>query len=216
MTPTHNSTLPEVTHKVFLEIEINGKNVGKIVLGLFGKVAPKTVENFRALCACDKVDELENDKLCYKGSIFHRVIPDFMIQGGDTVHGDGTGGVSIYNHGGTFADEDFTVPFNRKFLLAMANSGPDSNASQFFITTVKAQWLTGKHVIFGKIMDESETVVKAVEKEGTNAGTPRRKVVIVDSGVMEVTESDKEDDGHDPHHNKDLEHDEDGDHEEEE
>ena len=192
--------MPEVTHRVYFQVEINGKDVGRIVLGLFGTVAPKTVENFRSLCACDRGD----DKLCYKGSTFHRVIPDFMIQGGDTVHGDGTGGASIYNDGGTFKDEEFKVTFNRKFLLAMANSGPDTNASQFFITTVKTQWLTGKHVIFGKIMDGSETVVKEIEKEGTNAGAPRAKIVIVDSGVLEVNESHKFDDGHDPHHNKDL------------
>lgn len=193
-------TLPEVTHRVFLEIEINGKNVGKIMLGLFGTVAPRTVENFRSLCVCDKGD----DKLCYKGSTFHRIIPDFMIQGGDTVHGDGTGGTSIYNDGGTFEDEESKVTFNRKFLLAMANSGPDSNASQFFITTVKTQWLTGKHVIFGKILDGSETVVKAIEKEGTNAGDTGSKIVIVDSGELDVKAEHKLDNGDDPHHNKDL------------
>jgi len=126
---TPHRTLPTVTHKVFLEVEIDGKNVGRIVLGLFRTAAPKTVDNFRALCACDTGDA----KLCYKGSTFHRVIPNFMIQGGDIIRGDGTGGASIYNGGGTFADEEFKVSFNRKFLLAMANSGPDTNASQFFM-----------------------------------------------------------------------------------
>lgn len=192
------STLPKVTHKVFLEVEIDDINVGKIVLGLFGTVAPKTVENFRALCACDADDK----KLCYKGSTFHRVMPNFMIQGGDVVHGDGTGGSSIYNNGGTFEDEGFKVTFNRKFLVAMANNGPDTNASQFFITTVKTQWLTGKNVVFGKVVDGSETIVKAIEEQGTNGGAPRAKIVIVDSGVMEVTES--YDDDKDPHHLKDL------------
>lgn len=189
-----------MTHKVFLQVEIDGKDAGKIVLGLFGTVAPKAVENFRALCACDQEDK----RLCYKGSTFHRVIPDFMIQGGDIIRGDGTGGISIYNNGGTFEDDGFAVPMNRKFLLAMANNGPDSNASQFFITTVKTQWLTDKNVVFGKIMDESETVVKDVEKEGTNCGTPRSNIVIVDSGELTVTEDDKTDDGSDPHHNRDL------------
>lgn len=192
--------LPPVTHKVYLQVEIDGEDVGQIVLGLFGTAAPKTVENFRALCACDRND----DRLCYKGSIFHRVIPNFMIQGGDIIRNDGTGGASIYNNGGTFEDEEFKVTFNRKFLLAMANSGPDSNASQFFITTVKAQWLTGKHVVFGKVMDGSETVVKAIEREGTNGGMPRvESIVIVNSGVMEL-DGPIEDDGRDPHHNKDL------------
>lgn len=197
---TSFSVLPPVTHKIFLQIEIDGENAGRIILGLFGTAAPKTVENFRSLAACDTDD----DRLCYKGSIFHRVIPNFMIQGGDIIRNDGTGGASIYNNGGTFADEDFKVTFNRKFLLAMANSGPDSNASQFFITTVKAQWLTGKHVVFGKVLDGSELVVKAIEKEGTNGGKPRSsKIVIVDSGVLELDEP-IEDDGDDPHHNKDL------------
>lgn len=125
------------------------------------------------------------------------------MKGGDIVRRDGTGGTSIYNDGGTFEDEEFKVTFNRKFLLAMANSGPDTNASQFFITTVKTQWLTGKHVVFGKVVDDSESVVKAIEKQGTNGGTPRaQKIVIVDSGVMEVTEN--YDDDRDPHHNNDL------------
>lgn len=195
------ATLPPVTHKVFLQVEIDGEDVGRIVLGLFGTVAPKTVENFRALCACDTDD----GRLCYKGSIFHRIIPNFMIQGGDIIRNDGSGGASIYNDRGTFPDEDFTVSFNRKFLLAMANSGPDSNTSQFFITTVKTQWLTGKHVVFGKVLDGSETVVKAIEREGTNGGVPRvEKIVIVDAGVIDL-DAPIEDDGPDPHHNKDVE-----------
>ena len=111
------STLPPVTHRVYLDVEIDDKNAGRIILGLFGTVAPKTVENFRALCACDTGDE----KLCYKGSEFHRVIPNFAIQGGDIVRGDGTGGASIYNDGGTFEDEEFKVTFNRKFLVAMVS-----------------------------------------------------------------------------------------------
>ncbi|CAB9500968.1 cis-trans isomerase [Seminavis robusta] len=192
-------TLPAITHKVFLQVEIDGHDVGRIVLGLFGEYAPKTVENFRALCACDSGEPA----LCYKGSSFHRIIPDFMIQGGDIIRNDGTGGDSIY--GGTFEDEDMTkVKFNRKFLLAMANSGPDTNASQFFITTVKAQWLTGKHVIFGRIMDGSEAVVKIIEKQGTYGGIPRAdKIVITDSGEIKL-EAPIIDDGNDPHHNRDT------------
>lgn len=108
-----------------------------------------------------------------------------MIQGGDIVRNDGTGGKSIYNNGGTFDDENFQVTFNRKFLLAMANSGRDTNASQFFITTVKTQWLTGKNVIFGKVLEASYGVVKAIEKEGTNSGIPRaHSIVVVASGEL--------------------------------
>lgn len=194
-------TLPDITHKVYLEVEIDGTNVGRIILGLFGKVTPKTVENFRSLCACDNQDKT----LCYKGSVFHRIIPNFMIQGGDIIRGDGTGGKSIYtphngngNEDGTFKDENFDIKFNRKYLLAMANSGkPNTNASQFFITTVKTQWLTGSHVVFGMVMEESYKVVKAIEKEGTNAGIPRaKKIVIIDSGELSLSErtSKKEDD----------------------
>jgi cyclophilin family peptidyl-prolyl cis-trans isomerase len=194
------STLPPITHKVWLQVEIDGVDVGRIVLGLFGTVAPKTVENFRALCACDTGEP----KLCYRGSLFHRIIPDNFIQGGDIIRNDGTGGDSIY--GGSFKDEDLTtVKFNRKFLLAMANSGPDSNASQFFITTVKTQWLSGKNVIFGRVMDDSESVVKEVEKQGTYGGFPRaNKIVIVDSGEIKLDKPIYDKDGHDPHHIKNL------------
>jgi peptidylprolyl isomerase len=183
-----------------LQVEIDGVDAGRIVLGLFGTVAPKTVENFRALCACDTSEP----KLCYRGSLFHRVIPDNFIQGGDIIRNDGTGGDSIY--GGSFKDEDLTaVKFNRKFLLAMANSGPDSNSSQFFITTVKTQWLSGKNVIFGRVMDDSENVVKEVEKQGTYGGFPRAdKIVIVDSGEIKLDKPIYDKDGHDPHHNKNL------------
>ena len=178
--------MPPITHKVWLQIEIDGEDVGRIVLGLFGTIAPKTVENFRALCACDIPGK---PHLCYRGSLFHRVIPDSFIQGGDIIRNDGTGGDCIYDDGATFDDEDLTtIQFNRKFLLAMANSGrPNTNASQFFITTVKTQWLSGKHVIFGIVLEDSETVVKAVEQQGTYGGIPKTdKIVIVNSGEIKL------------------------------
>lgn len=177
-------TMPKITHKVYLEvvIEDDEEGSGRIILGLFGTVAPKTVENFRSLCACDKgKGQITGKQLCYKDSTFHRIIPNFMIQGGDFTHGDGTGGESIY--GGRFEDETFEVKHNKKFLLSMANSGRDTNGSQFFITTVKTSWLDGKHVVFGMVL-EGEEVVSAIERQGTNGGKPRKRVVIRDSGEI--------------------------------
>jgi peptidylprolyl isomerase len=185
--------LPEVTHKVYLDVMIEGDETGpvRIVLGLFGTVAPKAVENFKALCACDcGKGKLTGKSLCYKGSTFHRVVPNFMIQGGDFTHGDGTGGESIY--GQQFEDEPLglAIKLNRKYLLSMANSGRNTNGSQFFINTVKAQWLDGKHVVFGVVL-EGVDVVKAIEREGSNGGHVRKLIQIQDSGALELSEKDK-------------------------
>mmetsp|Transcript_13312 Transcript_13312/g.20273 ORF Transcript_13312/g.20273 Transcript_13312/m.20273 type:complete len:248 (-) Transcript_13312:1779-2522(-) len=184
--------LPKITHKVFLDIKISDSDPMKIVLGLFGEVSPKIVENFRALCDCDKgVSKVTGKRLCYKNSIFHRVIPNFMIQGGDFTNHDGTGGESIYGH--DIDDEGLgTVKHGRKFLLSMANKGRrNSNNSQFFINTVKTQWLDNSHVVFGVVLD-GEDVVREIEKRGTNGGNPTESMTIVDSGSMSLTIQDKQ------------------------
>lgn len=173
---------PEITDKVFFEIEVDGNSAGRIVLGLFGKVAPKTVQNFKSLCACDKGrGKLSGKDLCYKNTPIHRIIPNFLIQGGDFTHHNGVGGECIW--GGKFEDETFELLHNKRYLLAMSNHGPNTNGSQFFINTVKTTWLDGKNVVFGMVV-EGKDVVDALEHLGTNSGMTRKTVMIVDSGVL--------------------------------
>ena len=170
-----------VTHKVFFDVRIGDKNAGRIVMGLFGKDVPKTVENFRALCTGEKGTGKSGKPLHFKNSIFHRVIPAFMLQGGDFTRSNGTGGESIY--GEKFADENFKFIHDTPGLLSMANAGPNTNGSQFFITTIATPWLDGKHVVFGRVV-EGFDVVKAVEAVGSRSGATSERVSIVDCGVV--------------------------------
>ncbi|MFD9907181.1 peptidylprolyl isomerase [Streptomyces sp. NPDC059063] len=163
-----------MSENVYFNVSANGESLGRIVFRLFDDVVPKTARNFRELAT-------GQNGFGYKGSPFHRVIPEFMLQGGDFTNGNGTGGKSIY--GEKFADENFELKHDRPFLLSMANAGPGTNGSQFFVTTVVTPWLDGKHVVFGEVV-EGEDVVKAIEALGSRSGTTAKKIVIDESGTV--------------------------------
>ena len=167
--------------RVFFDITIGGRPSGRIVFELFADATPKTAENFRALCTGEKGKGKSGKPLHYKGSKFHRIIKQFMCQGGDFTRGNGTGGESIY--GEKFADENFGHQHATPGLLSMANAGPSTNGSQFFITTVATPWLDGKHVVFGKVA-EGMDVVKAMEAAGSRTGETSADVLIADCGEL--------------------------------
>ncbi|PHH67335.1 hypothetical protein CDD81_100 [Ophiocordyceps australis] len=180
-----------MSNKVFLDVEWEGpvmqngaatttikEQSGRIKFNLFKEDVPKTAENFRALCTGEK-------GFGYQGSSFHRIIPEFMLQGGDFTRGNGTGGKSIY--GEKFPDENFNRKHDKPGLLSMANSGPNTNGSQFFVTTVPTSWLNGRHVVFGEVADsESLDIVKALEATGSSGGSIKykKRPTIVKSGEL--------------------------------
>lgn len=168
--------------KVFFDITSDGVEKGRVVFKLFDDVVPKTAENFRALCTGEKGVGKQGKPLHYKGSIFHRVIKDFMCQGGDFTHGSGIGGESIY--GEKFEDENFKLIHDKPFLLSMANAGANTNGSQFFITTVPTPHLNGKHVVFGEVI-EGKSVVRQLERcEKGEGDKPKADWIIADCGQL--------------------------------
>lgn len=167
---------PAITSYVFFDITHGGRPLGRIKIGLYGNIVPKTTTNFLNLT-------LGSNGFGYKGSKFHRVIERFMLQGGDFTKGDGSGGKSIY--GPKFPDENFILKHLDAGFLSMANSGKDTNGSQFFITTIKTAWLDGKHVVFGKVVDGLDLVMQMEKVQTGRQDKPTEDLLIADCGVLE-------------------------------
>lgn len=167
--------------RCYFDMNIDNRPAGRVVFQLYEQLAPQTTENFRALCTGEKGNGAFGGPLHYKGGYFHRIIPGFVLQGGDITQGDGTGGASVF--GGPFKDESFAVQHDKPFLLSMANAGPDTNTSQFFITVCPAPWLNEKHCVFGEVVDGYE-VLQRIEDVGTPTGKPYKRVVIAECGQL--------------------------------
>merc|ERR1711959_465089 len=176
--------------RVFFDMTLDGVAAGRMEFELYADACPKTAENFRALCTGEKGTGGSGKPLHYKGSSFHRVITQFMCQGGDFTRGNGTGGESIY--GEKFADENFKMKHDTKGLLSMANSGPGTNGSQFFITTTETPHLDGKHVVFGRVVKGYDVVEKIESCEKGEGDKPAVDVVIADCGELAAQEASTE------------------------
>eukprot|EP00593_Proboscia_inermis_P008786 CAMPEP_0171316552 /NCGR_PEP_ID=MMETSP0816-20121228/73851_1 /TAXON_ID=420281 /ORGANISM="Proboscia inermis, Strain CCAP1064/1" /LENGTH=265 /DNA_ID=CAMNT_0011808721 /DNA_START=141 /DNA_END=938 /DNA_ORIENTATION=+ len=175
----------DITQRAFFDIQINGVDAGRITIGLYGSVVPKTVENFSTLCKGSIRSPATGQRLAFEGSSFHRIIPGFMIQGGDFTRHNGTGGISIY--GPKFEDENFDLRHTGPGVLSMANSGRNTNGSQFFICTSKTPHLDGRHVVFG-VVEDGWDLVKKIESLGSSSGKPAGSVSIKNAGVLPLDE----------------------------
>ncbi|KAI9784820.1 MAG: Peptidyl-prolyl cis-trans isomerase H [Geoglossum umbratile] len=181
MATTETSESSSANPVVFFDITLGGEPLGRIKMELFADVTPKTAENFRQFCTGETKNP-QGRPQGYKGCKFHRVIKDFMVQGGDFLHGDGTGSATIYGTR-SFADENFMKKHDAPGLLSMANSGPNTNGCQFFITTVATPFLNNKHVVFGKVIDGMD-VVRKIENARTNREKPTQDIAISQCGEM--------------------------------
>jgi len=185
---TTNDGLKHRHAQVYFDLS-HGGSTARVVFELFDDVVPKTAENFRALCLGTHQGR-DGKVLHYKGSCFHRVIPDFMLQGGDITKGDGTGGESIYGY--SFKDENFAIKHTTRGLLSMANCGSNTNSSQFFITVKATPWLDGRHVVFGRVVDGMDTIMALSRCKTTSGDRPTVSILVKDCGEMLDEEAQKQ------------------------